>query len=483
MRDTFSDCHQTDLNTLTERIQDIFRQQQQQQQKQAPWTREERITRLSRMEDWILTHRTEINKAIYSDFKKPSLEVESQEIFVILSEIRHAKRHLRKWMKPIRVRSTLPLIMVRGWIEYAPKGVVLIISPWNFPFLLSIGPLISAIASGNRAVLKPSEISRNTSLLVKKMMDDLFPEDEVAVFCGEKEVATQLLKYPFDHIFFTGSTKVGKIVMSAAAEQMSSVTLELGGKSPVVVDETADLMDAAKKIVWGKFMNGGQTCVAPDYVLVHHMVSKQLIRLLQVQLEAYYGRVDTQRAVSPDFARVIDTRHYMRLKSLMEDSIQKGAKKMAGAIPDNGDMYIPPTILSEVSSDSAIMQEEIFGPILPVLEYRSLDEAIELIHANDSPLAVYLFSKNKKTTQTFFSKTQSGSGGINEVIIQFIHPNLPFGGTGFSGFGKAHGYAGFKSFSNERSFVEGNRWNPLKLLYPPFTGWKKKIVDILIRYF
>jgi aldehyde dehydrogenase (NAD+) len=483
MRDTFSDCYQTDLNTLTERIRAIFQKQQQQQQKRAPWTRKERVARLSRMEDWILANRAEIIKAIYSDFKKPSLEVESQEIFVILSEIRHAKKHLRKWMRPIRVRSTLPLIMVRGWIEYAPMGVVLIISPWNFPFLLSIGPLISAIASGNRAVLKPSEISRNTSLLVKQMMDDLFPEDEVAVFCGEKEVATQLLKYPFDHIFFTGSTEVGKIVMSAAAVHMSSVTMELGGKSPVVVDETADLMDAAKKIVWGKFMNGGQTCVAPDYVLVHQTVSKQLTQLLKVQLEEYYGKDEAKRAVNPDFARVIDSRHYVRLKMLMEDCLQNGTKIITGALPDNGELYIPPTILSEVSSDSDIMQEEIFGPILPVLEYYSTEEAIELIRANDSPLAVYLFSKNKKTIRSFFSKTQSGSGGINEVIIQFIHPNLPFGGTGFSGFGKTHGYAGFKSFSNERSFIKGNRWNPLKLLYPPFTGWKKKIVDILIRYF
>jgi aldehyde dehydrogenase (NAD+) len=483
MKDTFSDCYQTDLSTLTERIQDIFRKQQQQQKKRAPWTREERIARLSSLEDWILANRAEIIKAIYSDFKKPSLEVESQEIFVILSEIRHAKKHLRKWMKPNRVRSTLPLLMTRGWTEYAPKGVVLIISPWNFPFLLSIGPLISAIAAGNRAVLKPSEISMNTSLVIKKIINDLFPEDEVAVFCGKREVATQLLKYPFDHIFFTGSTEVGKIVMSAAASHMSSVTMELGGKSPAVVDETADLTDAAQKIVWGKFMNGGQTCVAPDYVLVHQTVSKQLIQLLKVQLEEYYGKDEAQRAANPDFARVIDSRHYLRLKNLMENSLHNGAKMITGTLPDKGDMYIPPTILSEISSDSTIMQEEIFGPILPVLEYRSFEEAIKLANDNGAPLAVYLFSKDKKAARTLFSMTRSGTGGINEVLIQFIHPNLPFGGTGLSGFGKAHGFAGFKSFSNERSFIKGNRWNPLKLLYPPYTGWKKKIVDILIRYF
>jgi aldehyde dehydrogenase (NAD+) len=360
---------------------------------------------------------------------------------------------------------------------------VLIISPWNFPFLLSIGPLISAIAAGNRAVLKPSEISRNTSLVVKKMMGDLFPEDEVAVFCGKKEVATQLLKYPFDHIFFTGSTEVGKIVMSAAAVHMSSVTMELGGKSPAVVDETANLLEAAKKIVWGKFMNGGQTCVAPDYVLVHQKVSKSFIQLLKDQLEAYYGKNEAQRSANPDFARVIDSRHYIRLKNLLKDCLQNGAHMQTGTLPDNGDMYVAPTILSGVSSDVALMKEEIFGPILPVLEYQTLEKAIELIRENDKPLAIYLFSKNKKTSRTIFSMTQSGSGGINEVIIQFIHPNLPFGGTGSSGFGKAHGYAGFKAFSNERSFIKGHRWNPLKLLYPPFTGWKRKIVDILIRFF
>jgi aldehyde dehydrogenase (NAD+) len=315
------------------------------------------------------------------------------------------------------------------------------------------------------------------------MMDNLFPEEEVVVFYGEKEVATRLLEHPFDHIFFTGSTEVGKIVMSAAATNMSSVTMELGGKSPAVVDETANLRDAAQKIVWGKFMNGGQTCVAPDYLLVHENVSKPFIQLLKDWLYKYYGKDTAEQSASPDFARVIDSRHYQRLKNLMTDCLHNGAKIEAGAVPDNGDLYVPPTILTQVQWNSAIMQEEIFGPILPVLEYRTMEEAIDRINRNGQPLAVYIFSKNKKSIRTLFSMTQSGGGGINEVNIQFIHPNLAFGGTGSSGFGKAHGYFGFKAFSNERAFIKGTRWNPLKLLYPPFTGWKKKIIDILIRYF
>jgi aldehyde dehydrogenase (NAD+) len=271
--------------------------------------------------------------------------------------------------------------------------------------------------------------------------------------------------------------------MAAAAKNMASVTMELGGKSPVWIDETADLKDAAQKIVWGKFMNGGQTCVAPDYVLVKDNVHDDFVELLRVYLKKYYGNSLEEQEANPDFARVIDERHYCRLKELLRNGLDSGAKLEAGFLPDNGDFFIPPTILTRVPWNSAIMQEEIFGPILPVLTYSDLEETITHVTSNGQPLAVYIFSKNRQTIQTLFSRTQSGSGGINEVIIQFIHPNLPFGGTGSSGFGKAHGFHGFKTFSNERSFIRGNRWNPLKLLFPPFKDWKRKIIDVLVRYF
>jgi aldehyde dehydrogenase (NAD+) len=314
-------------------------------------------------------------------------------------------------------------------------------------------------------------------------MEEIFLEDEVMVFCGRKEVATKLLQYPFDHIFFTGSTAVGKTVMTAAAQNMTSVTMELGGKSPVLVDETADLKDAAEKIVWGKFMNAGQTCVAPDYVLVQEQVYQQFLDLAKETLAGYYGNSETERTASPDFARIIDDRHYRRLKNLIEDSVQGGAKIETGGVPDNMEMYIPPTILTNVPPDSKIMQEEIFGPVLPVLSYHSEDDTLRQMNRNGEPLAVYIFSRDRQKITRIFSRTTSGSGGINEVVIQFIHPNLPFGGIGKSGFGKAHGFYGFETFSNHRTYIKSNRWSPLKLLYPPFTSWKKKIIDILIRYF
>ena len=483
MQEMTSDIELNDISKIAQFIKETFEKQQRHLSNDPVPDITTRLQKLRKLEKWILAHRSDITDALQADFRKPVPETESQEIFVVLTEIRHAIRNLKKWMKSRKVRRTLPLIATRGWIEYVPKGLVLIISTWNYPFQLTVGPMISAIAAGNRIMLKPSEYSVHTSQLVKEMISELYSIDEIAVICGHKEIATELLKYPFDHIFFTGSSEVGKIVMSAAAKNLTSVTLELGGKSPAIIDPSANLEDAAQKIAWGKFMNAGQSCVAPDYLLVPESKQKQILELLKMNILKYYGEEETHQNGSPDLAAIIDKRHFQRLKTLLEDAIQNGATIEVGGISKDSDGFIPPTILTQVQPQSKIMQEEIFGPILPIITYQSLPEAIEYINERGKPLAVYIFSRDKKVIRKIFSQTSSGGGGINELVIQFIHPNLPFGGVQESGFGSAHGYFGFKAFSHEKAYIKGSSWSPLKLLYPPFTEWKRKIIDLLIRYF
>jgi len=483
MHETTSDDELSEISKTAQFIKKTFEKQQQQRSNDPIPDITIRLQKLRNLERWILAHRSDICDAVYADFKKPVPETESQEIYVVLSELRHAIRNLKKWMKPRKVRRTLPLLTHQGRIEYVPKGVVLIISTWNYPFMLTIGPLISAIAAGNRIIMKPSEFSVHTSRLVKQMISELYPTEEIEVICGHKEVAAQLLEYPFDHIFFTGSSAVGKIVMSAAAKNLTSVTLELGGKSPAIIDPSANLEDAAEKIIWGKFLNAGQSCVAPDYLLVPENKQTQILDLLKLNIQKYYGKEEVHQGGSPDMAAIIDDRHFQRLKVLLEDAIQNGATIEAGGIKKNNDRCIPPTLLSQVRPGSQIMQEEIFGPILPIIPYQSLPKAIEYINERGKPLAVYIFSRDNKAIRKVFAQTSSGGGGINELVIQFIHPNLPFGGVRESGFGNAHGFFGFKTFSHEKAYIKGRSWSPLKLLYPPFTEWKRKIIDILIRYF
>ncbi|UCF64616.1 MAG: aldehyde dehydrogenase family protein [bacterium] len=483
MADTISGIETIDVGKEIQHIDRVFRELQRRRTENPIPDISSRLEKLQKLENWILSHRAEISEALSADFGKPVPETESQEIFSALTELRHARKKLKNWIKPRKVRRTLPLFANRGWVEYVPKGVVLIMAPWNYPFLLTTGPLISAVAAGNSIMLKPSEFSIHTSRLVKTMVSELFSIDEITVIYGHKEVAAELLKYPFDHIYFTGSSEVGKLVMTAAARNLTSVTLELGGKSPAIIHPSANLEDAAKKIAWGRFMNAGQTCVAPDYVLVPEELRENLVELLKRNLSQFYGKNEQQQESTPDFARIIDQRHFQRLKKLLEEALQNGATLEYGGNFQNDGLFISPTLLTGVSPDRQIMQEEIFGPILPIITYTSLEEAIRYINERGRPLAVYIFSQNKKVVPRIFSQTSSGGGGINEVLIQFVHPNLPFGGIRESGFGNAHGYYGFKAFSHEKAFIQGYSWSPLKLLYPPYPAWKKKVIDILIRYF
>jgi aldehyde dehydrogenase (NAD+) len=470
------------MDSVRERINRIFTLQQKNVFSISNTTADQRIKKLKRIKDWILTKREGIHKAVYNDFRKPAAEVDLTEIYVVTSEIKHAVRHLKKWMKPRKVRRTLATITTKAWIRYEPKGVVLIISPWNFPINLTLGPMVSAIAAGNCIMLKPSEFTPHTLALIKELLTELFDENEVAIIEGEADVATELLYKPFNHIFFTGSSRVGKIVMKAAAEHLTSVTLELGGKSPVVIDETANIKDAAVKIAAAKFMNKGQACVSPDYIWVHNKNYQKFIDELKKQITRVYGETEAERLSSTSYPRIISDHHHERLVKMLDNSVSCGAKIEIGGEVLPSDKYISPTVLSNVSLDSPVMAEEIFGPILPILSFDSLEETIEMINSKEKPLAIYIFSKNKKNTEFILSNTSTGGSCINDVALHFLHLNLPFGGINNSGHGNSHGYFGFKAFSHERAVLKHYFFSPLKLLYPPYTKPVQKLIEWTVKY-
>lgn len=466
---------------ISRRIERVFREQQQHRYQVAATSTKERIAKLKSLRAMIDRNKERIREAHYADFKKPAPEADLSEILAVRMEINHAIKHLKKWMKPRRVKPTLVMVSTSAWIQYQPRGVVLIISPWNFPFNLTIGPMVAAIGAGNCLMLKPSEYTPHTAALMKEMLEELFPENEVALFEGDRTVAEALLKKPFNHIFFTGSPGVGKIVMKAAAENLSTVTLELGGKSPVIVDRTADIPDAAAKIAWGKYLNCGQTCIAPDYLFVHESQYTNFLEALKKYVCKYYGASEAQRQHSPDYARIISPGHLQRLQRMIEESLKKGAKIEFGGITDASDNYVEPTILSDVSPDFPVMQEEIFGPLLPVIDYRDLDEVLAMIQSGPSPLALYIFSRNRKMIRKVLSNTAAGGSCINDVVVHFMHINLPFGGINHSGFGNSHGFYGFKAFSHERAILKHHQLSPFKLLFPPYTAGVKKLIDLMVK--
>ena len=445
-----------------------------------------RISKLKRLETYILDHRSELKKALHDDFKKPGTEVDLSEVYATLMELRHTIRHLKKWMAPQKVHAPLAIAATKSHIRYEHKGLVLIISPWNFPFVLTIAPLISALAAGNSIVLKPSELTPNTSDFLQTLVDTLFTDTEVSLFQGDKQVAQYLLQKRFDHIFFTGSPRVGKIVMKAAAEHLTSVTLELGGKSPAIVDTTAGdhLEDAVDKIIWGKFVNAGQTCIAPDYVLVHEHLEDRFLAAIKKKLEQTYQTEIVKKERSNSYTSIVNAHHFNRLKRVMDDSIAVGARIVAGGHCDEEQLFIAPTVLADIEEHSPLMQEEIFGPLLPVLTYSSNEQAVELINRQPNPLALYVFSSDSASTEYFLSHTSAGGSCVNETLLQFMHTRLPFGGAGHSGIGKSHGVYGFRAFSNERPVLKSpTRFSPTKVFYPPYTPKIKKMIDWLVRFF
>jgi aldehyde dehydrogenase (NAD+) len=441
-----------------------------------------RLSSLVTLRVWIKENHEAIQQAIYSDFRKHATEVNATEIFPALDEIKHAIDHLGDWSRPKKVDAPITMLGTRAEIMYEPKGQCLIISPWNYPFNLSVGPLISALAAGNIVMLKPSELTPHTSALIKKMCAEIFTENEVAVCEGGPEVSQALLKLPFDHIFFTGSPTIGKIIMKAAAEHLTSVTLELGGKSPTIVTKTARLKDAAERIAVTKFINNGQTCIAPDYVLVHQSVAESFINLLKQEIIARFSEEGKSFQESPYYARIVNEKHFVRLSNLIQDAIQKGAKlEMTGPV-DQHDRFIHPMILSQVPSDALVMEEEIFGPILPVVVYETIDEALEIINKKPKPLALYYFGKNNAELARVRQETSSGAICINDCAIQFLNHNIPFGGVNNSGIGKSHGHYGFLAFSNEKPVVrQRNGFTSFTLFYPPYTERVGKLMDWLLK--
>lgn len=433
----------------------------------------ERIAKIRRLHDAVLAHRDDIRAALWADYRKPPQEVDLSEILPVVQEARFAARHLKSWMKPRRVPTPLALLGSRSRIAYEPKGVVLIISPWNFPFNLTLGPLISAVAAGNCVVLKPSEMTPNASACMKRILAEVFDEDEVAMVEGDASVAEALLRKKWDHIFFTGSPRVGQLVMKAAAEHLTPVTLELGGKSPAIIDRTADLDEAARKIAWGKAFNSGQICIAPDYLLVDESIRAPFVEKLRSAIENVSGEGSR--------GWLVNANHAGRIKHLFDEAVKHGANVVAGGHFKERDM--PPTILEGAPESSHVMQQEIFGPLLPMTTYRDLDEALQTIAGREKPLVLYLFSRAREVKERVLRETSAGGTVINDTLIHFYQLNLPFGGIGQSGMGKAHGKFGFEAFSNARGILEQPlKFSGIQLMYPPYTKWKQKLIDFTVRW-
>lgn len=442
----------------------------------------ERVVELKNLREAVLAHEEQLYEALYADFKKPREEVKLTEIFPVLQEIRHTLSHLKGWMKPKRVKPALSVFGTRAQLRPEAKGTCLIISPWNYPFTLSFGPLVSALAAGNSVIIKPSELTPNTSALIADLVKKTFSPDLVSVVEGDAEVSQTLLQLPFDHIFFTGSPQVGKIVMAEAAKSLASVTLELGGKSPTIIGPTANIKKAARTIVWGKYANNGQTCIAPDHIFVHQSLSHAFAEAVKQEVQRVYGKTNAEQKSTSDYCRIVNERHFQRLSGLLEDAKNKGAVVLQGGDLDSSDNFIPPTVLKNTSDDMRINQEELFGPILPVIEFDDIDVVIKRINDNPKPLALYIFSKDKLFADNIINQTSSGAVGVNIAVAHFLHPNMPFGGVNNSGIGAAHGYYGFLAFSHEKGVLKDYS-SITHMLFPPYTPRVKKLINLVVKIF
>ena len=466
---------------LRDTLRAVFDRQRQQAPHMALTTADQRIERIKRIQRWTLAHQADIERAMFDDFRKPPAEVVLGELTALQSEINHTVKHLKQWMKPQRLPTPLSLTGTKSHLRHEPKGNVLIIAPWNYPFVLTIRPLVSALAAGNVAILKPSEITPNTAGLISRMIAELFPPEEVAVFEGDADMSTALLELPFNHIFFTGSPAVGRVVMTAAARHLASVTLELGGKSPAIVDETADIRETAGKLAWGKYLNNGQTCIAPDYVLIHQSVKQPFMQALRETLTAMYSPDGRPVEASDSYARIVNSRHFERVRALVDDAVEKGATVALGGSMNADTNFIEPTVLDEVTDDMRVMQEEIFGPVLPVLTYSNLDDALRIVNQRDKPLAMYIHSRSRKNTQYILDRTSAGDTVVNDTLLQFSNVELPFGGVNNSGLGKSNGFFSFQEFSNQRGVMQRD-FGTLTFIYPPYTNRVNKILNFIMKY-
>lgn len=428
---------------------------------------------LTRLLEIIIVHENEIINALKADFNKPEFEAVVTETSYVISDLKHTIKNLSRWAKPKKVFPFIVNIPSSDYIHKEPYGKVLIISPWNYPFQLALCPLIAAVAAGNQILLKPSELTPNTAAIIQKIISKVFSINHVEVIQGDASVATQLLEQRWDYIFFTGSVAVGKIVAKAAAQHLTPVTLELGGKNPCIVDETANLQIAAKRIVWGKFINAGQTCIAPDYILVHQKSKESFIQFLKQEITNAYG---DNPEISPDFARIINAKNWSRLVGMMESD-----KVIFGGKYNSETNYLAPTLIDENNLDSLIMQDEIFGPLLPIVTYNNESEIDTIIAKYEKPLALYVFSERNNFCDTIISKHSFGGGCINDTMVHFSNNKLPFGGVGHSGIGAYHGQLSFDIFSHHKAVVKKATWIDLPLRYAPYKG-KLTIVKKILNW-
>ncbi|MGI6094478.1 MAG: aldehyde dehydrogenase [Lachnospiraceae bacterium] len=432
-----------------------------------------RMAALEALKNSILRHEKEINDALKKDLGKSASESYMSEIGMVLSEIRYMLKHIRLFSREKTVRTPLAQFHSRSYRKPSPYGVVLIMSPWNYPFLLTLDPLVDAIAAGNTAVLKPSAYAPHTGEILQAIVSECFCEEYVAVITGGRTENTCLLQESFDYIFFTGNPTVGREVMRCAAEHLTPVTLELGGKSPCIVEKTADLKLAAKRIVFGKFLNCGQTCVAPDYVYCDAAIRDRLVEELKKQITHQFG---SHPLDNPDYGKIINEKHFRRLCGLMDHS-----KMIFGGRTNENELRIEPTLFCPVTFDDAIMQEEIFGPLLPILTYDSLEQAIAVINSRPHPLALYLFTKNKALAKKVTARCGFGGGCINDTIIHLATSEMGFGGFGESGMGSYHGKEGFRTFSHDKSIVDKKTWLDLPMRYQPYQSWQQKLIRLFLR--
>jgi len=444
---------------------------------------EQRRTWLSQLWSAIDAHQEALVEALHKDLGKPREEVLLHEVFPVKNEIRFARKHLRGWMSPQRTPTPLTMVGTRSYIQHQPKGQMLVIAPWNFPMMLTMRPLVCALAAGNKVLVKPSEHTPHTAEWIAKVVDEALPPEVAKVVLGGAEESAFLTGLPFQHICFTGGTEIGRKVMHAAADNLASVTLELGGKSPAIVDSTVHLADAAKRLAWGKFLNSGQVCISPDYLLVEDSIADALVQEFVNQTQAMYGASTEGQLSCVQRSHIVNDHHFNRVVGLIEDALAGGARVVTGGTWDANTKCIAPTVLEDVNLDMAIMREEIFGPVLPVIRWTKEDDLKRVLAANPHPLAMYFFSKDQVKVARWMAQFPSGTTAINEVILQVAQPELPFGGIQTSGIGRTGGYAGFEAFSNPRTVVaQRSRFNILPLTFPPFTSFTSKLIDGVVRW-
>lgn len=465
------------MNSDLSKIKALFQSHVENHPSLAKSTHNDRKQKLKSLLNNFMNMEQEAIDALSLDMKKSPTESIISEVLGIKTEADFAIKNLKKWMRSKRVPSPSTILFTSGWVRPEPKGSILILSPWNYPILLCLNPLIAAIAAGNTAIIKPSEFTPASGAFLKKLVEKTFKDNEVAVVLGNQDAAIELLSHPFNHVMFTGSPSTGKLVMSAAAKHLSGVTLELGGKSPVIVDESANISEAAWKLAFYKFANAGQTCTAPDYILCHEDKKDALVAGLKEHFGAFFD--EKNKDVNVDYCQIVNTTHFDRIKGYLDNAKDLGATVVVGGETDRDQKFIAPTVLCDVPTDSAVMKEEIFGPLMPIVTYKHLDEAIVFINKREKPLALYLFSYNKKNQKRVLEETSSGALVFNDCVIHHTNPNLPFGGINNSGLGSYHGKYGFDAFSHEKAILKSSAWSPFKLMLPPYTKRKHFLVNMI----